>query len=139
MIYGWLAIVIILVVIELITVNLVTIWFIASGLLAMIISMFTNNMLIQFFVFSVGGTVFLIITKPMLDKKNKHINVRTNLDRVLDMKGVVSEKIDVNKIGEVKVDGKKWSALSDEFIETGTIVKIVDIDGVKLKVKKEED
>ena len=139
MIYGWLAIVIILVVIELITVNLVTIWFIASGLLAMIISMFTNNMLIQFFVFSVGGTAFLIITKPMLDKKNKHINVRTNLDRVLDMKGVVSEKIDVNKIGEVKVDGKKWSALSDEFIETGTIVKIVDIDGVKLKVKKEED
>ena len=111
MIYGWLAIVIILVVIELITVNLVTIWFIASGLLAMIISMFTNNMLIQFFVFSVGGTAFLIITKPMLDKKNKHINVRTNLDRVLDMKGVVSEKIDVNKIGEVKVDGKKMERI----------------------------
>ena len=55
------------------------------------------------------------------------------------MNGIVTEKIEKNKNGEVKVDGKSWTAYSNEELEEGTIVKILEINGVKLKVEKVEE
>ena len=55
------------------------------------------------------------------------------------MEGVVTEKIAKNIVGEVKVDGKKWSAVSTKKIEKDSIVKIISIDGAKLKVEKVEE
>ena len=46
------------------------------------------------------------------------------------------EPLSKNKVGEVRVDGKKWSATSSVKISEGEEVEIVAIDGVKLKVKK---
>ena len=54
------------------------------------------------------------------------------------MEGVVTEEITKFKIGEVKVDGKKWSAMANEKIKVGEEVIIDKIDGVKLIVRKEE-
>jgi membrane protein implicated in regulation of membrane protease activity len=51
------------------------------------------------------------------------------------MQGIVTEEIRKNEVGEVKVDGKKWSAIADNKIEVGSIVKILKINGVKLKVE----
>ena len=65
--------------------------------------------------------------------------MKTNLDRVIGMKGIVTQDIVPMNIGEIKVDGKLWSAISDEKLVTGDIVEILQIDGVKLKVKKWED
>ena len=55
------------------------------------------------------------------------------------MEGIVTEEISRNVIGEVKVDGKKWSASSNKKIPKDSIVKILGIDGVKLKVEKVEE
>jgi len=65
-------------------------------------------------------------------------NEKTNLDRVVGMQGIVTENIEPLKVGEVKVDGKLWSAVSDILIEKDEVVEIVSIDGVKLNVKKAE-
>ena len=65
--------------------------------------------------------------------------VKTNLDRVIGMEGIVTESITKFEIGEVKVDGKKWSAISDNDIEEGSTIVVLSIDGVKLKVRKKED
>ena len=54
------------------------------------------------------------------------------------MNGICTEEISRNKVGEVKVDGKRWSAISPNKINVGDEVIITDIDGVKLKVKKGE-
>lgn len=80
----------------------------------------------------------LVTTKPLLKRFIKVEQVKTNLDRVIGMKGVVTEKILPLNLGEVKVDGKKWTALSDEELDVGEVVKILNIDGVKLKVEKWE-
>ena len=70
--------------------------------------------------------------------KNK--NVATNLDRVVGMIGIVTEDITNNEIGEVKVDGKRWSAISNSEIKKGEYIKVEKINGVKLVVcKKESD
>ena len=63
-------------------------------------------------------------------------NEKTNFDRIIGMRGVVTEDIDDLVIGEVMVDGKKWSAISDSPIKKGEKVKIVKIEGVKLVVER---
>lgn len=121
------------------TVNLVTIWFIASGLVSLVLSFFTDNFLIQFSVFVILGLVLLVTTRSWLTKLIQPKKSKTNLDRVIGMKGIVTEDITPLNPGEVKVDGKKWSAFSKEKISVDSIVRILDIEGVKLKVERWED
>lgn len=134
----WLMVIIFLSIIECLTINLTTIWFVLSGLIALISSFFTDVILIQFGLFSILGTLFLIATKPFLIKKMKVESVRTNIDRVIGMEGIVTEKIEPTVSGEVKVDGKRWTAISNSLIEVGTVVKVNSISGVKLEVSMEE-
>lgn len=138
MMYFWLCVVILLSVIETLTTDVVTIWFIVSGLVTLGLSFFIDNFIIQLALFTLLGILLLITTRPLIKKLLKKEDVKTNLDRVIGMEGIVTEKITKNSVGEVKVDGKKWSAVSNKTIEEGTLVTILEIDGVKLKVKEVE-
>lgn len=134
----WIAVIIILTAIEILSVNLTTIWFVVSGVVALLFSFVNDNYLIQFTIFVILGVILLITTKPILVKKLKHNHESTNLDRVINMEGVVTEKITKTNPGEVKVDGKKWTAQSNKTINEGEIVKVLEINGVKLRVEKVE-
>ena len=134
----WLILIIILTVLEVSTANLVSIWFIASAIVSLVLSFFTENLIILIGVFVLLGVLLLIITKSLLDKYIKPTNTKTNLDRVVGMVGICTEEIKRNVVGEVKVDGKRWSAVSDKKIDVGDEVIIEKIDGVKLVVRKEE-
>jgi len=139
MVLEWLVVVLICSFLEAITVNLVTIWFIVSGLVAMVVSLFTDSLLIQMGVFVILGVVLMITTrKPLQRMVNVH-KEKTNLDRIYNMNGVVTEEILKNKSGVVKVDGKYWTAVSDDDIAVDSIVKVLEINTTKLKVKKVED
>ena len=133
----WLIIILALAVLEIATVGLVSIWFIASGIVALILSFFVDSFYIQFAVFVVLGIILLITTRPILNKLIVPKKSKTNLDRVIGMNGIVTESISKNNVGEVKVDGKRWSAVSSKKIDVGEEVIIKDIDGVKLIVEKE--
>lgn len=135
----WLIIVIVLAVIESMTINLVSVWFIASASISLFLSFFVDSFYIQFAVFVLLGLVFMLITRPILKSKFGKSNVKTNLDRVIGMKGVVTEDISKLTVGEVKVDGKVWSAISDKKIEAGTTIIVEALDGVKLVVRKDEE
>lgn len=136
MFYFWLILIIFLGMIELITVGLVSIWFVISGIVAMILSFFIDNFVIQFGVFVILGVVLMLFTRKTLEKYFPK-PIKTNLDRVVGLEGIVTEEIRKDSVGEVKVDGKRWSAIADKEIKVGSIVKILHIDGVKLKVEKE--
>ena len=137
--FMWLIISLFLGFIEAITVNLVTIWFVISGIVSLILSFFIDDFIIQFSVFVILGILLLITTRSWLNKVFKINKYKTNLDRVIGMQGIVTEKITKNSPGEVKVDGKRWMAISDKTINVDNDVKILEIDGVKLKVEKWED
>ena len=138
MFYSWLCIVILLTIIEVATINLTTIWFVASGIVTMFLSFFVEDITIQIAVFTILGIVLLILTRPLLKQYMKAPKEATNLDRIIGMHGVVTEKI-TKGTGEVKVDGKRWTAYADHSIEEGTDVTIIKINGVKLKVREVED
>ena len=137
-VYIWLSLIIFLGIIEALTVNLVSIWFIISGIAALILSFLTDNFVIQFGVFVVGGVILMLLTKKKLEKKLVK-KEKTNFDRIIGMKGVVTEKIEELQTGEVKVDGKRWTAIAKESIEEGEVVRILKINGVKLEVERWEE
>lgn len=139
MYYIWIAIIILLALVEVMTVNLTTIWFVASGLIALALSFVTDNFLLQVGVFSLLGIVLLITTRPILTKWLHGKKEKTNLDRIIGMKGIVTEAISKNKMGEVKVDGKRWTAYAEQELFTEEVVKILEITGVKVKVEKWEE
>ena len=132
--YFWLGLIIVLSIIEASTVGLVCVWYIISAMLALVISFFVEEFMIQFVIFALVGTILLISTRKFL--KNKLVTKeKTNLDRIIGMRGVVTEDIGDLVIGEVLVDGKRWSAIADVPIKKGEKVKIVKIEGVKLVVE----
>ncbi len=135
MFYTWLSIVVALAILEIATVNLVSIWFVVSGIIAMITSLFTDNIIIQASIFIIFGIIFMLLTKKII-KKIIPDKEKTNLDRIIGMTGIVISKITKNKPGEVKVDGKIWTAISNTTINENEPVKILEINSTKLKVEK---
>lgn len=135
----WLVLVIILSVIEIATVSLVFIWFVASGIVVMILSFFIGDIAIQSTIFALLGILLLLVTRPIVAKLKSKDNAKTNLDRIIGEEAIVTEDITKNNVVEVKVDGKRWSAISKNKCLKGDTVKVLRIDGVKLIVKKEED
>lgn len=137
-VYMWLILIIFLGIIEAITVNLVSIWFIVSGIIALILSFITDNFVIQFGAFVIGGIILMLLTRKKLERKLVK-KEKTNFDRIIGMKGVVTEKIEELQTGEVKVDGKRWSAIANEPLKEGEMVRILKINGVKLEVERWEE
>ena len=137
----WLILFIILALFELATTNLVSIWFAIGALITTFVSLINDNLMLNLAVFTISSLILLILTKKFVKKiKNKEI-VPTNLDLVIGKIRTVTEDILKDEIGEVKVLGKKWSAYSNKEIKKDSKVKILSINGVKLKVEeiKEND
>ena len=127
-----------LLLIELLTVNLVSIWFVVGSIAALITSFFTDSVLLQLVLFLVVSVISLLVMKPFTCRFKSFSITPTNSDRVIGKSAVVLKRIEKNKYGEVKVLGTVWTACSEEVIAIGSKVKILGIDGVKLIVKKEE-
>ena len=105
MIGMWFVAFIILLFFEIITVNLVTIWFAIGALVSCVVAYFCDNIFIQIGVFLLTSIIVLVCTKPLSQKIRKGKKVATNSDRVIGMEGVVTMDISKNNVGEVKVDG----------------------------------
>ena len=137
----WMVVFLALIVIELMTVNLVSIWFAIGALASFVLSFWVENTTWQIAVFVGVSFISLLFTRGFVKKIRGGKVEATNLDRVIGQIGVVTEEITKLEPGEVKVDGKKWSAISTKKIKEGSKVEILSIDGVKLNVKevKEDD
>ena len=125
-------------IIEIATVGFLIFWLGIGALLAMITSLFTDNIIIQTAVFVISSAVLIPLTKPFVERFTKKDSVPTNSYSLINKKGIVT--VDVNPIkgtGLVKVNGETWSAKTEDesSISKDTEVKILAIDGVKLIVK----
>ena len=136
--YTWFIAFVLLLFIELITVNLVSIWFAIGSLVAFITTFVVDNILIQVTVFIVVSVLSLVMTKPIIKKFKVNDVVPTNSERVIGKRAEVIKRITEDEYGEVKVLGNIWTAVAKDTIEVGQKVKVMAIDGVKLVVCKEE-
>jgi membrane protein implicated in regulation of membrane protease activity len=134
----WIALIIILAVLEALTMGLTTIWFAGAALIALLAAMFGLSVPVQIGVFLVSAAVLIYFTKP-LAKNFLHIgSEKTNVEAVIGQSGPVMIAIERYATGQVKINGQIWSALSEdgEPIEVGVKVQVVAVEGVKLIVKK---
>lgn len=132
----WFLLMIVLAVIELLTVSLTSIWFAVGALCATVVSLFSNNFTLQFFVFILVSTLLLVLTRPALTKRINLKKEKTNLDNVINKTGRVIEIID-DYNARVEVDGLGWKAKSYNKLSMGSSVKIIKIEGVTLIVEEE--
>lgn len=139
MFVGWICLFVVLIGLEMATINLVSIWFALGALCAGLASLLTDSMLIQLLVFTVVSILVLVIMRPFVKKFGNCRKVPTNLDRIVGCVGVVTEDIKPHEVGEVRVDGKTWSAISNKKIVKGKKVEVLSIDSVKLQVKEIEE
>jgi membrane protein implicated in regulation of membrane protease activity len=140
MIWVWLALIIVTFIIEALTMDLVSIWFTAAGIGALISALLDLNLIIQLVVFIVIAGVLLLWTRPLAKKALAGRKVKTNADMVVGQIAVVTEKITRDDRGAVKIQGKEWTAITDEEeILPGERVTVLAIDGVKLVVRKNEE
>lgn len=135
----WLAIFIVMLVIEGFTMGLTTVWFALGALVAMIMDLcgapLTPQIIVMAAVSAVSFVVCMIWIRPKLDSLHRANVQKTNADRVIGLEGVVTVPIDpIEGKGQVKVEGQIWSAKSDSKIDEGVTVKINAIEGVKLIV-----
>ena len=126
------------IVIELATVNLVTIWFAVGSLITLFVSLYVDSEITQIIIFIIASLVSLVVTKPIASKLKIRNIEPTNSDRYVGKNGEVTKKITPKEKGEVKVLGTIWTAVSDETLEVGEEIKVKKIDGVKLIVEKEK-
>ena len=139
MLWVWVALLAIFVIIEATTAQLLTIWFAVGSFAALVTSFLTDNILVQVVVFVVVSVVVLAATRPLVKKMTATKKQATNADMYIGQEGIVTEEITKLEPGEVKVDGKRWSAISTKKIKIGRKVEILSIDGVKLHVKEVEE
>ena len=133
----WLGIIVILSIIEAVTVELVSVWFIASAIVSLILQVLGLDFKLCFIIFVLLGIVLMITTRKYLLKLLQVKKTSTNIDRIIGMKALVTK--DIKDVGEVKVDGKIWTAVSDDALSAGDYAKILEINSTKLKVKKWSD
>lgn len=137
--YIWLILAGIFMIAEIITVGFLIFWLGLGALCAMVVSFFTDNLIIQMTVFVVTSTLFILCTRKFVNKlTKKDKNVVTNAFAIIGKKGIVMKDINPTLgTGQIKVEGQDWSAKCDgeEIIAKGNEVEIIKIDGVKAVVK----
>ena len=109
-----------------------------GALIAMLVSFFTSNIIIQMSVFVVSSGLLIFATRPLVNKISKKDVVPTNVYSLIGKKAIVTESIDCTPgKGQIKFEGEVWSAKSKEQINipAGSEVEIVSIEGVKAFVK----
>lgn len=135
----WLALVIVLVIIEAITAELVTIWFAGGAVLALVLSVLGAPFWAQTGTFAAVSLVLLFLTRPLIKKYMKKGAGENGLDRMIGKQGLVTEQVNnLAGTGEVQVDGQYWMARTSDnslTIEKDQVITVRQINGVRLIVE----
>lgn len=127
---------------EIITTGFLVFWFAIGALFAMIVSFFTDNIIIQTAVFVISSLLLIIFTKPLVRKFiGSKDTIPTNAYSIIGKEGIVTQEIDSSKgLGQIKVGTEIWSAKNeqDQIIPKDAKIEITAIDGVKAVVSIKE-
>ena len=139
----WLIILVVVVVIEIFTLGLTTIWFAGGALVAIAVAALGGPVWLQVLTAVIVSAVLLFFTRPVAVKYFNRDRERTNAESLVGRQAIVTGEINnLQGIGQVAVNGMEWTArtITDgQVIKTGEVVAIRGINGVKLLVEREEN
>jgi membrane protein implicated in regulation of membrane protease activity len=139
----WLGVFVLSLVIEAIGTDLVSVWFAAGSLVALIVSFIPGvQWWIQLIVFLAVSVASLLCLRPLVHRYMRRDIINSNIDEIKGKKGLLVEKIDRLHQGVCKINDVSWTAIAQddkEKIPEGSTVEVLAVSGNKLIVKKVED
>lgn len=139
----WLAVMVIMIVIEIITLGLTSIWFAGGALVAFILAMLNVPFIAQVIVFLIVSLVLIIFTRPVAVRYFNKDRVKTNVESMIGRQAIVVSEVDnLQSIGRVTVGGQEWSARTEKegiILPVGTVVIVKAVSGVKLIVEERKE
>ncbi len=140
--FYWLILFVFLVIVEICTLQLVSLWFACGTLGAIAVTLLDGSVELQLIVFLGISLLLLILVKPLTDRYFRKHFVKTNTDSLVGKTARVTERIhNTEGFGAAVVNGLEWTAVAkddEEIMEPGTYVTICAISGVKLIVEKKQ-
>lgn len=123
------------------TVTVVSLWFAAGALVALVVNLMGGGIWFQVSMFLVVSTILLVALRPLVRKYFTPKVTRTNVDSVIGSSGLVTVAIDnVQALGQVKLGAMYWTARSTSGapIPEGTLIRVDRVEGVKVFVTPAE-
>lgn len=140
---AWLVLMVILLIVEIVTVGLTSIWAAGGALAALILNVLGVPFIGQVIAFFVVTIVLLCFTRPFAMRVINTRREKTNYEGIIGKTIRISERVDnIEQTGTAVVNGQEWTVRAEketDILEVGTIAKVVNISGVKLIVKKYEE
>lgn len=133
----WLALLVLFLLMEAATVALVSVWFAAGALAALLVCFFDGTLLWQFVAFAVVSALLLLCLRPFTRRYLAPKTVKTNVDEVAGSQGIVLERIDnLQATGRVRLGALEWMARSTDGkpIPAGSKIQADRVEGVKVFV-----
>lgn len=138
MLYIWIAVICVAALVEAFTMQMVSIWFVAGGIVSLILYFCGVSYEIQIIVFIAVSIILLIsLRKLCLKFLLKNTDEKTNVDSLIGKEAKLLKSISLGELGEVKLGDVVWTATTkDETpLSAGTLIKIVQVQGNKLIVQ----
>lgn len=139
----WLFILVLLVIIEIFTLGLTTIWFAGGALVAIVVAALGGPVWLQVLIALIVSAVLLFFTRPVAMKYFNRDREKTNAESLVGRQAIVLSEINnLQGTGQVTINGMEWTArtiVDGQTIKPGEVVVIRGINGVKLLVEREEN
>lgn len=116
--------------IEVLTTQLISIWFAISALINLFLVSMHVSLKWQLIQFIVTGVILLLIFRPLAKKLQPKFHPMNAADGIVGKTGTILND------QRVKVDGQSWKYAADTKLNAGDSVKVIALNGVTLKVQK---
>ncbi len=138
----WLIVLVIMIVAEMLTMGLTTIWFAGGALMGIVVAAFGGPVWLLILLAVIVSAVLLIFTRPIAMKHFNKDREKTNAESLVGRQAIVLSEINnLYGTGQVTINGMEWTArtvMDGKTIEPGAVVIIRGINGVKLLVEEIE-
>lgn len=138
MLWIWVALTVVTAIVEFCTVQMVSIWFTAGSLAALIAYAAGAPYWAQIIVFVIVSLILLLCFRELMMKwLLKNVKSRTNSDALIDTVIKLKSDITEDDMGTAEVGDVTWNVIGKNGFTavTGDHVRIVEIDGNKLVVE----
>ena len=139
----WLAICLVLIIIELATSALTTIWFACGAAAALVVSLVFDSVVAECIVFAVVSAGTLLLFRPSCVRRFNRRRTATNVDSLVGKKARITETVNNSMgTGRAVVGGMEWAARSEDdtaVLPTGSFACVARVEGVKLVLKEKEE
>ena len=134
----WLALFVILLIVELLTVGLTSIWFAGGALAALVLELLGVDLIWQIGAFILVSFVLVYFTRPFAVKYVNEHHEKTNYEQAVGKIVRITQRVDdLAQTGKGILDGMEWTVRTDskEVLEKDTLARVIRISGVKLIVE----